>query len=298
MEIAKTYQHPEGLISSDLELKELQKSLSELDGEEDFQQVNLFPSTPSKPQEAKLQQAIPQMTTPDLRSTDKTPDFSSIDFTYNPSQKNKQKTPSQKHLTAKDSDQQPDPLTSSHTSSIDKTNSTDESGIENKSKHIHPQERPLKANISVTDNFSVSKASQEPQAQVNPEPSQEKPSDDAFRLNIFAEDITDDEVTVNVTEPEEEITRISFATTSRSQKADKTNLEVIKKDILKDTHQADIEQNKTQAITLQEDMKKLIQEEVRKIAQDQIQRTLNKELPDLAKKLIKAEISRLLSEYK
>ena len=103
---------------------------------------------------------------------------------------------------------------------------------------------------------------------------------------------------VNVTEPEEEITRISFVTTSQAQQTGKTDLEAIEKDILKDTHQVDIEKNKTQVTTSQEDMKKLIREEVRKIAQDQIQRTLNKELPDLAKKLIKAEITRLLSEYK
>ena len=255
---SKINQQPEGLISSDIELKELQKSLSELDGEEDFQQVNLFPSTSNK-----------------LAET-----VDNTDHTSNTEGKSKHidTHPQKEDLKNKD---------------LSKTNTTFTSSLSTKGKLFASETTQNNNKTSTSDTSASSKI-------------QDKSPDDAFRLKIFTEDIMNDEVTVNVKEPEEEMTRINFVTTSQAQQTSQSNTESVKKEIIssqekeeihKDTHQADIEQ-KTQMDSSKEDMKKLVREEVRRIAQDQIQRTLNKELPDLAKKLIKAEITRLLSEYK
>ena len=302
---------PKGLINSDLELKELQISLSELDGEEDFQQVNLFPSaTPNKTK--KEDTPIDNISMPD---------FSNIDFTDSSTTKQPENQPQ----TDKDDSVKP-PLpkpTVSPNLFNKKPFQINVSKPSNKDKKLHTdihsqktiddllqkndtsplqnkeEEDSITIPSSETDKFFTSNITNDNEVKVGTKSPTSKPSeensfdDHTFRLNITADNIADDEINIESLEPEEDMDYISFLTAPDSQtpKVQQTDKNVHSK---KQGEKVQSPLDKG----LQEDMKKIICEEVKKITQEQIQRTLNKELPQMAKKLIKEEIVRLLSEYK
>ena len=295
---------PKGLINSELELKELQMSLSELDGEEDFQQVNLFPSStsdaPSKQQSSSDDNNIP--------------DFSSIDFTDTSSKE----TLETQHQTDIDISvkKTPKPKVSPNLFNKNLTPS------DNKDKAIIPTSIPLQKkstddllqskdafqsvkedSITISSNEKISftpnallkdnklKASAKP-----PPPTPDKPlessSDNTFRLNITAESVVEDEIDLQNLESEEDVDHIDFLAALDAQASEPQQTDKKAHAKQNETPQSQLEGS------LKEDMKKIIYEEVRKITQEQIQRTLNKDLPQMAKRLIKEEITRLLSEYK
>ena len=306
---------PKRLINSELELKELQMSLSELEGEEDFQQVTLFPSSNSNTS------SKPETLSDDTDDTDDNmTDFSSIDFADISS---KQKLESQ-HQTDTDI---PDKKTSKPKvlpNLFNKKLSQSDSTYKNKTTHVNiplkkkstdddllQSDNSLKSkdisqgikedSVTISSDEKISFTSQETKednrskASIKSstlDESSEDSSDTAFRLDITAESVIEDEIDLQNLEPEEDEDHIDFSAASAAQVSESSQT-----DEKLNLKQSEKTQSQLEGIS-REDIKEIIREEVRKITQEQIQRTLNKELPQMAKKLIKDEITRLLSEYK
>ncbi len=298
---------PKGLISSELELKELQMSLSELDGEEDFQQVNLFPSSTS------------EETKQENHSNDNTLDFSDIDFTNTSNTSSKEPLENQYQTDTDDVSvkKTPKPKISPSLFNKNLSQSTHKDKDETTHKNLHLQKKNTDTSLHSRDSSKdvkedsitiptsnekisfASDTSEDNKLKVNTESStSDKPfesladTDDTFHLNITAESIVEDEIDLQSLESEEDTDHIDFLVASNAQISEPQQTD----------NPVNLKQNEEAQSQLEEsskeDIKKIIYEEVRKITQEQIQRTLNKELPQMAKKLIKEEITRLLSEYK
>ena len=321
---------PKGLINSDLELKELKMSLSELDGEEDFQQVNLFPSATSDTQKKED------------HSDSAALDFSSIDFTGSPSEKKESSHQASKEVETVVETSVSKPKVSPNLfakglfqkglKSSDTKAKISQKDINSKKKEIEdllqkpthfPQSSQEKEDSvtrkmdsavtvpqflqekedSVTDPSPEETVSFMPDVsednkvastkQSNSDKPLESSSDTSFRLNITAENIKDDEIHIEDIESEEDMNNhIGFLTAPETETSEVSQEDKTRLKKLDEKAQGQLLEG------LKEEMKKVIHEEVRKMVQDQIQRTLDKELPQIAKKLIKEEITRLLSEYK
>ena len=230
---------PTGLISSASELEELQKSLSEADGEEDFQQVSLEQvssqndmKTSTENHPLKKSDSPPKKDQPSL---DSLLDFSDMDLTN-------QLTQDSTHNTDKQSNTSPlserSPINNGNTSQelpldlqedieIELESDTTEDanigteGLQAQLLDLQEDQEDIEIELE-SDTPEIVKSNTTKEARVKT-PEVEKPKT-SFQLDIPEEDIDGDDQ-INLVEPEEEITHIHFLTSPEagSSHEDKTN---------------------------------------------------------------------------
>lgn len=318
----------EGFVHSASELEALQKSLSESQEEEEFQQVSLDQvSSPEKDTDTPTQEPSKDLSELDLSSI-KQP---SLDFTADFSSTTLLKT-DEKSLTKP---QTLTPVTKKLESNIQQASSqkqTTQTKTE-KADNMQLDEKKIDLNLKTQVSDAISDQTASKDQQVNKAPKN-------FQLDIPDDAIHKDN-SMDIAEPEEEMTPIQFLTTPVEKYSDK---EKGQKDVAQTTNitQGNISQDKNEdqkdvaqtteeqienpnfqdqiihalsshkdlksilqeAISnnklfdsSQKDLQAIIQEEIRKMVQDHLHRYLRDDLPNMAKKLVQEEIDRLLSEH-